>query len=150
MSYQQKDMSGILFPTKEADTSYYDYTGWCFIHGEKYGLRCTIKRSEKTGNEYYKLESNDGLDGAMFLKEKKSDRHPDFDGNVKIGDDKFWLSAWINEFTKAGKPSGHINMRFNEPKENYLPVDPEDVPFKGTPVADVDCDDNGDDGNLPF
>ena len=41
--------------------------------------------------------------GALFKNtEKKSEKHPDYRGDITIGGAKFWLAAWIKE-GKNGK-----------------------------------------------
>ncbi len=139
----QKDMQGVLFPVKAEDTSDYDYTGWCYIEGGKYGLRVTIKRS-KSGDEFMKIESEDGLDGAMFFREKQTDRHPDLKGSVKIRKDKFWVSAWMNHSEKKNKD--YVSLKFNQ--ADLMPVNHDEVPH-GTPVIEETVEDDRQD-NLPF
>lgn len=39
--------------------------------------------------------------GALFRAEKKSEKHPDYNGKINIGGTDYWLSAWIKE-SKAG------------------------------------------------
>lgn len=40
--------------------------------------------------------------GVLFKAEKKSDKHPDYTGNLKMEDGEYLLSAWIKE-GKRGK-----------------------------------------------
>ena len=41
---------------------------------------------------------NKNNSGALFKnKEKKTDKHPDYNGNIIINDTKYFLSAWVNE-----------------------------------------------------
>ena len=48
-----------------------------------------------------KYEQKEGQ-GALFKNtEKKSEKHPDYRGDITIGGAKFWLSAWIKEGKKG-------------------------------------------------
>jgi hypothetical protein len=40
--------------------------------------------------------------GVLFKAEKKSDKHPDYTGTLKMEDGEYLLSAWIKE-GKRGK-----------------------------------------------
>lgn len=40
--------------------------------------------------------------GVLFQSEKKSDRHPDYTGNLKLDDGEYLLSAWFKD-GKRGK-----------------------------------------------
>ena len=45
---------------------------------------------------------NKNNSGALFKnKEKKTDKHPDYNGNIIINDTKYFLSAWVNESKNA-------------------------------------------------
>lgn len=42
-------------------------------------------------------------DGALFKNEdRESEQHPHYRGQIRIGGQDFWLSAWLKE-SKAGK-----------------------------------------------
>lgn len=42
--------------------------------------------------------------GALFKnKEKSSDRAPDYQGNINVGGQEFWLSAWLKESKNGEK-----------------------------------------------
>jgi hypothetical protein len=51
--------------------------------------------------------------GAIFKNDRKeSERHPDYKGNINVGGQEFWLSAWI----KDGR-SGKFMSLSVQPKE---------------------------------
>ena len=44
--------------------------------------------------------------GVLFKNDKKeSEKHPDYKGNITVGGQDYWLSAWIKE-GKSGKFMG--------------------------------------------
>ena len=51
--------------------------------------------------------------GALFSNadNKKSDKHPDYTGNCKVGGKLLNISAWINE-SKAGKK--YMSLKFDD------------------------------------
>lgn len=55
------------------------------------------------------------MSGVLFrVKEKQSDKHPDFDGNIVIHGEKFYLSAWLNESKNGVK---YLALKASEPRE---------------------------------
>ena len=71
--------------------------------------------------------------GVLFRSDKKeNDRAPDYKGNITVGGQDYWLSAWIKE-CKSGKFMGLAVS----PKEEYQPkqapkkasFDESDLPF---------------------
>jgi hypothetical protein len=51
--------------------------------------------------------------GVLFKNDRKeSERHPDYKGNINVGGQEFWLSAWI----KDGR-SGKFMSLSVQPKE---------------------------------
>ena len=72
--------------------------------------------------------------GVLFKNDKKeSEKHPDYKGNITVGGQDFWLSAWIKE----GKSGKFMGLAVS-PKEDYQPkqapkkasFDESDLPFQ--------------------
>ena len=70
--------------------------------------------------------------GVLFKNDKKeSEKHPDYKGNITVGGQDYWLSAWIKE-GKGGKFMG-------------LALSPKDeAPLRAPPKPKFD------DSDLPF
>ena len=71
--------------------------------------------------------------GVLFRSDKKdNDRAPDYKGNITVGGQDYWLSAWIKE----GKSGKFMGLAVS-PKEDYQPkqapkktsFEDEDLPF---------------------
>jgi uncharacterized protein (DUF736 family) len=77
--------------------------------------------------------------GTLFKNNRKeSENQPDYNGNAKVGDVEYSLSAWINESAKGNK---YLSISFTseeelkakgigkqqEPVQNTIPDD--DIPF---------------------
>jgi uncharacterized protein (DUF736 family) len=57
--------------------------------------------------------------GVLFKNEKKdSPKHPDYKGNMLLGGQEYWLSAWINE-VRSGERAGekYMSIKFNLKEE---------------------------------
>ena len=58
--------------------------------------------------------------GVLFRNDKKeSEKHPDYKGNITVGGQDYWLSAWIKE----GKSGKFMGLAVS-PKEDYQPNKP--------------------------
>lgn len=56
--------------------------------------------------------------GVLFKNgEKETDNHPDYRGDIDVGGQKFWLSAWIKESKKGTK---YMSLSV-KPKEQERP-----------------------------
>jgi hypothetical protein len=55
--------------------------------------------------------------GVLFRSDKKdNDRAPDYKGNITVGGQDYWLSAWVKE----GKSGKFMGLAVS-PKEEYQP-----------------------------
>jgi hypothetical protein len=71
---------------------------------------------------------NKNNSGALFKnKEKKTDKHPDYNGNIIINDTKYFLSAWVNESKNGLK---YLKLSASEEQKKQEPkTDNSDLPF---------------------
>lgn len=78
----------------------------------------------------FELKDNSG---ALFKNDhKKTDKHPDYTGNVKIGGKEKRIAAWI----KQGKKGKFMSLSFSDPQSRA-----------GDYVSDPN---EGDLGDVPF
>ena len=64
--------------------------------------------------------------GALFKnKDKETDKHPDYNGQINVGGEEYWLAAWLKK-SKAGQPYMSLAVK---PKERKPADDDSDVPF---------------------
>jgi hypothetical protein len=69
--------------------------------------------------------------GVLFKNDKKeTGNHPDYKGNITVGGQDYWLSAWIKE----GKSGKFMGLAVS-PKEPQAPVKPKS---KGSGFDDFD------------
>ena len=73
--------------------------------------------------------------GALFKNEKKEqDTHSDYNGNINVNGQEFWLNAWLKK-SKAGKTYMSLSVKPKEAKPqatapNDFPDDSiDDLPF---------------------
>ena len=70
---------------------------------------------------------NKNNSGALFKnKEKKTDKHPDYNGNIIINDTKYFLSAWVNESKNGLK---YLKLSASEEQKKQEPETDSDLPF---------------------
>ncbi len=69
--------------------------------------------------------------GALFKnKEKESEKHPDYRGQINVNGTEFWLSAWIKK-SKAGETFMSLAVSEKDAKKGKPSrrEEDEDVPF---------------------
>ena len=73
---------------------------------------------------------NKDMTGVLFpVEDKKTDKHPDFTGNVLVNDEKYYISAWKN-IAKSGIP--YISLKINEDQKKQdsdTSNQNDDIPF---------------------
>lgn len=87
-------------------------------------------------------EYDDTDRGALFKNEdKQSDKHPDYKGNINVGGQEFWLSAWIKT-SKKGQKFMSLSVKAKDaPKHNER---------GGGPVRPAPQTDGFEDQDIPF
>ena len=76
--------------------------------------------------------------GALFINDrKKSSKHPDYTGNMKVNGVDYWLSAWLKvgkkgtkflSISATPKDQGHLtNPQSESPKNDFFETN--DIPF---------------------
>ena len=53
--------------------------------------------------------------GVLFTAEKKSEKHPDLNGSLKLEDEEYYISAW----KKTGPKGEYLSLSVKK-KEEYL------------------------------
>lgn len=80
------------------------------------------------------MEYDNTNSGVLFREqEKKSEKHPDFKGNINVEGKDYWLSGWVNE-SKDGRKYFKLSV---QPKDGATAKRPavsneivsEDIPF---------------------
>jgi uncharacterized protein (DUF736 family) len=74
--------------------------------------------------------------GALFKnKDRQSENHPLYKGNITIDGVEYWLSSWLKK-SKAGETFMSLSVQPKKPKETPPPrafdqdlESPEDLPF---------------------
>ena len=60
--------------------------------------------------------------GVLFKNgEKQTDNHPDYRGDIDVGGQKFWLSAWIKE-SKKGTKYMSLSVKLTQPLTVRVPM----------------------------
>ena len=82
--------------------------------------------------------------GALFkVEDRKSDKHPNYNGSVNVAGTEYWISAWIN----VAKSSGETYMSL---KVNPKDAKPNDGSWEGKhPITGKTYDETLDD-DIPF
>ena len=73
--------------------------------------------------------------GALFqAKEKKTDKHPDYDGFINVDGHDYWVSGW-KKVSKNGKTylSLAVDRYIPKPKEGPVPAPKSDFPDDDIP-----------------
>lgn len=52
--------------------------------------------------------------GVLFIKNKKTDKQPDFDGEISIDGKEYKLAGWKNTSTKG---VNYISLKVSEPEK---------------------------------
>ena len=69
--------------------------------------------------------------GVLFRNERKeNEKHSDYNGNINVNGQEYWLNAWIKEAKGSGKKFMSLSVKAKE----SAPVTP------ATPLADFDKD----------
>lgn len=67
--------------------------------------------------------------GVLFTAEKKSDKHPDYTGSLKLSDGEYLLSAWF----KDGKRGKFLSLSVKKKEEGTIKTagvqNTNDLPF---------------------
>jgi len=61
MAYEQKDMTGALFPKKDKKPKQPDYTGNVMINGVKYDLAGWVNTAKTSGMKFLSLRVEEGI-----------------------------------------------------------------------------------------
>jgi len=74
--------------------------------------------------------------GALFKNDKKAtDNHPDYRGNINVGGQEFWISAWLKTAKSGVKfMSLSVNAKEEQPAAapapaQAAPIEDSDIPF---------------------
>lgn len=80
------------------------------------------------------MEEKRDNSGVLFKNDKKEEaKHPDYKGNIKVGGQEYWISAWIKE----GKSGKFMSLAMNprDARQEEKPVSKkiadmeDDIPF---------------------
>ena len=68
--------------------------------------------------------------GALFKnKDKETDKHPDYNGQINVGGTEYWLAAWIKK-SKAGQTYMSLAVKPKDGKPaGKKKTDDQDIPF---------------------
>ena len=72
------------------------------------------------------MESKDMSGGLFKNDKKKTDNHPDYNGNIVINNTKYYLSCWVNESKKG---LTYWKLSASEEQKKQEPKTDSDVPF---------------------
>lgn len=62
--------------------------------------------------------------GSLFKADKKTDKHPDLNGTIKLNDGDYFISAW----KKQGPKGEYLSLSVKK-KENQSAQSANDLPF---------------------
>ena len=70
--------------------------------------------------------------GALFKnKDKETDKHPDYNGQINVEGTEYWLAAWLKK-SKAGQPYMSLAVKPKDQKAKPTtrkPADDSEIPF---------------------
>jgi uncharacterized protein (DUF736 family) len=69
--------------------------------------------------------------GALFRNDKKSEKHPDYRGDINVNGVDYWISAWLKT-SKKGTKFMSLSVTEKESVQKPAPVADdfeEDLPF---------------------
>ena len=71
--------------------------------------------------------------GALFKNDKKTEKHPDYRGDINVGGQEFWISGWMKT-SKKGIPYMSLSVSEKQTVQQPEPEkesfeESEDIPF---------------------
>lgn len=74
--------------------------------------------------------------GVLFKNDRKAQpTHADWNGNVNINGEEFYLNAWVKEKKSDGSKFFSLSVK---PKEGAAPSKPKPMPARRPAMADLD------------
>lgn len=73
--------------------------------------------------------------GVLFKNDRKEkDSHPDYKGNINVGGEEFWLSAWIKE----GNKGKFMSLSISPKEEQQKPAQTKQAAKPAPAASDLD------------
>lgn len=77
----------------------------------------TVKNQKQKSNNR-KQDYDNNMRGVLFKnRRKKTDKHPDYTGQIEIEGNEYWLSAWVNK-SRQGQQFLSLTV---QPKDEQVP-----------------------------